>query len=294
MSQRAVWELSSQAAYLGGSLALAGAKQMYRSARKASRPVKKRTWSQYFRGSKQAMVPAYRPRVFKPIGEETVHKYKSTVVFQVPVGAGTTGITGFQLPGTTASTANPGLKWTFTPGGAYVSNANAGSSQISINNLTSYSNLYEQCELIGVEMRVFFTGNTAPQNTSSTVNVLPQLQYVYNDDAGAPAPTSVSTIPDYPDYKICQLGTSAIGRADGASASYYFKPKLAVTSAAGSAAVIESKSKWLSVENGGTTQQHYGLLMYLDMDNLLGTGTAYNVGVVSFYVTLYHHWKGMK
>lgn len=273
----------------------------------AERLRKKRTQNRLRSGFREAVLSKSRSKVarsYTPLRfsslNKAVHYFDHTLVYstQIQSGPTATGGNGFaNLAGTTANTSNPGLLMYFSPSTFTLQNANSGGAIITQNNSSYYSGIFEQVKLLGVTIKVFYTANYAATSLSTTVPFLPIMQYVKDEDAGISAPTSATTIADYPDMRTCQLGTSAIGKNDGCSLMWKFKPKISQNgSTAGTASmIINERNDWLSCENSGITGVYYGALFYLDCEGLLtAAATTAAIGNVTFYVTLHTAFKGLR
>lgn len=239
----------------------------------------------------------HRPMRTRPINQNTQYKYSKTIVVQFTVYNGTTGTQGFALPGTTSNTNNYGLFWTFTPTGVTVVNSNSGSVSLNVAEKTALSSLYEQCRLDKVRIRIYWNQNTVNGTAGTSfsgVQQMPIIQSAIDHDLGATLPTSVNALASYPNLKIFQLGTSAIGKNTGASFDMSFVPRVPSYGASANELFLPI-STFLSVDNGGPDQNYGGLLQFIDLQTLMTdpSGNAI-MGIYSAYITLDTTWKGQK
>jgi len=228
------------------------------------------------------------------------HPFEHTVTITIPYAVGATGITGFQLPSTTAATDNPGLRWTFSPVSCNVFNANSGTNGATVGNSAYYIGIFERFRLDKVTIKAFWQVNNPviPVNLSTSVQlsptVLPVLQTAFDPEVSAATPTSVGTLLDYPSLSTCQMGTSAVSRASGASMDRTFYPSIGVTATSPSQAFMP-KGTWLSVDQGNYPV-YCGTLMYADLQGqeLVSTPSNFVIGYMTFYVKLYSKFKGIR
>lgn len=232
--------------------------------------------------------------------QKAVHRFSHTITYSTQIQSGPTaaGGNGFaNLASTTANTSNPGLILSFNNSGFTFANANSGVGYGTLNNASYYSGIFEQVRLEAVTIKVFYTANYAASSLSTTVPFLPIVQYVKDYDLTVTAPTSVSTIADYPDMRTFQLGNSSIGSKDGCSLTWRFSPKYSQTAGPTptNQVVINNRNDWLSTENGGMNTPYGLALFYLDCEGLLtAAATTAAIGNVTFYVTLHQAFKGLR
>jgi len=258
--------------------------------RTPSRPQRRRTQN-------RVLVSVPR-RVFRPIYNANVHEFKHTLLIPVPLTycLGTSNTRGFVLPGTTANTSNWGLRWSFTPSGCTVVNANNGVASRIFANQTSYTNIFQEVRIKNVNIHVFFSANTANTNLTNTVSqshFLPVLVSAVVLDLNEPIPTTSAVLLDYPQAISRQTGCST--SRDGSMLDLSFTPRTFSSLTGSNPQNIVPKGSWLSVDNGGILQDHAGALMALDEFNVgeLQPNGTYG-GSFSFHVEMTIEYKGLK
>ena len=237
-------------------------------------------------------------RVFRPLSNNAVHEFKHTLLITCPVTycLGTGSTRGLILPGTTANTSNWGLRWSFTPSGCTVVNANNGVASRIFNNQTSYTNIFQEVRIKYVTIHVYFSANTANTNLSTTVSqshFLPVLVSAVVYDLNEPVPATAATLLDYPNAISRQTGCST--SRDGSLVNLGFQPRTFSSLTGSNPQNIVPRGSWLSVDNGGILQDHAGALMALDEFNVgeLQPNGTYG-GSFSFHVEMSIEYKGLK
>jgi len=247
--------------------------------------------SKYLRGSGGAktVINVRRKRLLRPQRSlSSPHYYEFTIPVSIPWVTATTGLTGFNLPGTTAATSSPGIYWQFSPTSVRVRNANGGDSPLTIPNSTYYPNLYDQCRLKAVKMRGFCNTNMVSASASNLGFGVLQVAED-NDFGGMVAPATKN---DLADRRLRTFNPTAVNaNKDGSFMHITAHPRLSAQSGGANADIITRAGQWLSCANNGATDTQNGVLMYFDCPTqILGPETLY----FQFYITLCVEFKSIR
>lgn len=148
---------------------------------------------------------------------------------------------------------------------------------------SEFSKLFDQWRIVGVDMEVFFSGNSQSIVTAGTT--LPLLWYV--DDYDDANNTPLSLIQQYPRVKIANMGESG---------GYVIRhrmtprPSLIIPDGAGGfgAAPQLDGPTWIDTVTPGTP--HYGLKLCLDT---YGRTSAGDLGSLSFVAKVHFAFKNV-
>lgn len=254
------------------------------------------TIQRFFKSSaprRRQMVGSRRLRMNRVIGND-YHLYTHTMNGAWNFQAGSSGIIGNALAGTTASTANPGFNITFTPYSFSVTNANSGSQTYTLPNASSYQAIYDQVRIKQIRLKFILSGTQAAVSTSASTSAIPNL-LLANDADDANVPVAASDVLDYRAHKICQL-------TGPCNWSCYPKYQIGAGQAASTTDTnviqLSQRGAWINNSvSAGQTLKHYGVKGFMDLGDLLtaaGGVNPYIVGCVNLYVTFVLEFKGIK
>lgn len=170
---------------------------------------------------------------------------------------------------------------TLINGGGGASNG-GGVNNINVN---EYTNLFDSYRLIGIEIKMVYSGNSV--TTNQVTNSLPLIMMVNDyDDSNN---TNVASLLQYDSLKTFQMGSSVNN-----TAIWRMRPKLqsSVQTTTGSVlSLTPQKGAWIDTLTPDA--QYFGVKGFVDLQTVLA-GTFTPMGFITFYVKAKVQFKNTK
>lgn len=242
-----------------------------------------------------AMRPARIARPFRPAGIKdftyTYQPFNMTICHGVGGGINFYNEGGVPVGPSVIGSGSNAFSFNFSLSGmqTLINGGGAASNGGGVNNINvnEYTNLFDSYRLIGIEIKMIYSGNDVTAN--QTTNSLPTIMMVNDyDDSNN---TSVASLLQYDSLKTFQMGSG-----NNNSWTWRMRPKLqASIQTTGGAVLSMTPSRGAWIDTLSPDAQYFGVKGYVDLQTVLTGGTSPTpMGFITFYVKAKVQFKNTK